>query len=411
MGKRRAGSTASSKRAAAAEKTEQPPPVPTSVNRPASTRSKKPKSGGFLSCLPCFAPKEDRATDNTPLENVKTAQKVPVGRTSQSTPVKKQEPAVAESSNTDSRDPLDEKTGAETLDSGLVEKPSHGDGTTDRPPVEDRLQAITRSPSQAQQVEPVSPPQPGTLQTGQPQISITNPTPTATPVLPRPSVDQQRIIEDQTEEQKQIDNDIEMKDVPLSTADVHQEGEEPNAEAEAEHPKVDLPPPPPLAERQIAVQHQTADVSEVSEPQKYLLGPIAPRFQGKKCLVLDLDETLVHSSFKVSLTNCSVCFLFANVQQILHQADFTIPVEIEGQYHNVYVIKRPGVDQFMKRVGELYEVVVFTASVSKVGFPTLYGMQANDRSTVTPFSTSLIFTASSTIDSSAKVVTTTRATT
>lgn len=42
-------------------------------------------------------------------------------------------------------------------------------------------------------------------------------------------------------------------------------------------------------------------------------------------------------------------------------------MEIEGQYHNVYVIKRPGVDQFMKRVGELYEVVVFTASVSKVG--------------------------------------------
>lgn len=52
---------------------------------------------------------------------------------------------------------------------------------------------------------------------------------------------------------------------------------------------------------------------------------------------------------------------------MLHQADFTIPVEIEGTYHNVYVIKRPGVDQFMKRVGELYEVVVFTASVSKVG--------------------------------------------
>lgn len=44
----------------------------------------------------------------------------------------------------------------------------------------------------------------------------------------------------------------------------------------------------------------------------------------------------------------------------------TIPVEIEGTYHNVYVIKRPGVDAFMKRMGELYEVVVFTASVSKV---------------------------------------------
>ena len=51
---------------------------------------------------------------------------------------------------------------------------------------------------------------------------------------------------------------------------------------------------------------------------------------------------------------------------MLHQADFTIPVEIENQLHNVYVIKRPGVDQFMKRIGELYEIVVFTASVSKV---------------------------------------------
>jgi RNA polymerase II subunit A small phosphatase-like protein len=65
--------------------------------------------------------------------------------------------------------------------------------------------------------------------------------------------------------------------------------------------------------------------------------------------------------------------------QILHQADFTIPVEIEGQYHNVYVIKRPGVDEFMKRVGELYEVVVFTASVSKVMrlFFIVKGLNAN----------------------------------
>ncbi|KAJ5934213.1 Dullard phosphatase domain eukaryotic [Penicillium verhagenii] len=88
--------------------------------------------------------------------------------------------------------------------------------------------------------------------------------------------------------------------------------------------------------------------------QQWLLPSIPQHLQGRKCLVLDLDETLVHSSFKV-----------------LERADFTIPVEIEGQYHNIYVIKRPGVDQFMKRVGELYEVVVFTASVSKYGDPLL----------------------------------------
>lgn len=32
-----------------------------------------------------------------------------------------------------------------------------------------------------------------------------------------------------------------------------------------------------------------------------LLGEICSEDAGKKCLVLDLDETLVHSSFKVSL--------------------------------------------------------------------------------------------------------------
>lgn len=305
MGKRRAGSTASSKRsqqrAATSEKTDQPA-LPATSNRAGSTRSKTKKSGGLLSCLPCFAPKESRAGDTTPPENSKTAQVLPAGRTSQSTPVKKQGQNVAESSNTDSKDPLDEKAGAETYGSAGAGKPSNGDGTTDRSSVENRPSIVTRSSSKRQQAEQASPPQPGTLQTGHPQISITNPTPLATPVLPRPSVDQQRIIADQTEEQKQIDDDIEMKDVPLSTNDVHQEGEDQNPDVQPDHPKVDLPPPPPLVERQHAVQNQIADPSEASEPQKYLLGPIAPRFQGKKCLVLDLDETLVHSSFKVCLS-------------------------------------------------------------------------------------------------------------
>lgn len=53
-------------------------------------------------------------------------------------------------------------------------------------------------------------------------------------------------------------------------------------------------------------------------------------------------------------------------KQLIHSPDFVVPVEIENQVHNVYVIKRPGVDAFMKRMGELYEVVVFTASLSKV---------------------------------------------
>lgn len=36
-----------------------------------------------------------------------------------------------------------------------------------------------------------------------------------------------------------------------------------------------------------------------SQPTEALLPPLKPEFKGKKTLVLDLDETLVHSSFKV----------------------------------------------------------------------------------------------------------------
>lgn len=107
--------------------------------------------------------------------------------------------------------------------------------------------------------------------------------------------------------------------------------------------------------------------------------------------------------------------------QILHQADFTIPVEIEGNYHNVYVIKRPGVDQFMKRVGELYEVVVFTASVSKVSpdmDPVFWSCVSNLfltvgllHSMVTRCWTNSTSTRWCTTDYSAKAATTTRATT
>jgi len=63
------------------------------------------------------------------------------------------------------------------------------------------------------------------------------------------------------------------------------------------------PPPPPIAESGKSEPNPPYDpiVGDDVEPkQQWLLPPIQPRFQGKKCLVLDLDETLVHSSFKVS---------------------------------------------------------------------------------------------------------------
>lgn len=213
-----------------------------------------------------------------------------------------------------------------------------------------------------------------TYQASNPQVMIQAPTPVV-------QQEEDAMIRDRTPEQQARDTDIEMTDVgpslPLSSNEVSGTSEDdtipaPHRESTSH---VDLPPPPPLEERQaqmnpVAAVPSSQDTSLVPSPaesQKWLLPPLRPEFRGRKCLVLDLDETLVHSSFKVSTSydKCSAGKL-TDMLKILHQADFTIPVEIEGQYHNVYVIKRPGVDAFMKRVGELYEVVVFTASVSKV---------------------------------------------
>ena len=84
------------------------------------------------------------------------------------------------------------------------------------------------------------------------------------------------------------------------------------------------------------------------------IAPLSKEFFGKKCLVLDLDETLVHSSFEP-----------------VAQAHYVIPINIEGVVHNVFVIKRPGVDEFLKRVAEHYEVMIYTASLSKYADPLL----------------------------------------
>lgn len=50
----------------------------------------------------------------------------------------------------------------------------------------------------------------------------------------------------------------------------------------------------------VDLPNQLAETVAETHEMSWLLPPLDPSLQGKKCLVLDLDETLVHSSFKVS---------------------------------------------------------------------------------------------------------------
>lgn len=68
---------------------------------------------------------------------------------------------------------------------------------------------------------------------------------------------------------------------------------------------------------------------------------------GRPLLVLDLDETLVHAS----------------VDPVPHDVAFRVPME--NQVVVVYVKLRPGVCEFLRSVSRLFEVAVFTASLSQ----------------------------------------------
>lgn len=68
--------------------------------------------------------------------------------------------------------------------------------------------------------------------------------------------------------------------------------------------------------------------------------------------------------------------------QPISNADFVVPVEIDGTVHQVYVLKRPYVDEFLQRMGELYECVLFTASLAKVGHILLQRCTGYIRDTV-----------------------------
>lgn len=79
---------------------------------------------------------------------------------------------------------------------------------------------------------------------------------------------------------------------------------------------------------------------------EFLLPRLTRHSMKKKTLVLDLDETLVHSTLDGSS----------------HTSDFVFPVTLGPVTHMVAVRKRPHLNTFLSRVSDLYEVVVFTAS-------------------------------------------------
>jgi len=112
-----------------------------------------------------------------------------------------------------------------------------------------------------------------------------------------------------------------------SAEQVEEEEEEEYGEFDPYHFISRLPPP---TEEQLA--------------RKPMLEPKALN-SAKVTLVLDLDETLVHCATD-PMANC----------------DFTFNVAFNLLDYNIYVRKRPFMDDFVRRVADHFELVIFTAS-------------------------------------------------
>jgi RNA polymerase II subunit A small phosphatase-like protein len=245
------------------------------------------KKGGFLSFLCCGAKPSDD-DESFAAKPVKT-------KPDRTDVAAKPEASTADSSTAGSGEPLNEKT-ADGVHAGQT-----GDASADKslPAI-----AVGRRPSNRDKPQPPLPGAPGRLDTtaaSGPSIAVEAPTPI--------SAADEQMIHDRTPKQEAIDTDIEMTDagatVPIAANEVSQTGDEPTGaqplHKDASQVKIDLPPPPPLAERQAQVTPPKSPEATAgqAEPQKWLLPPARPEHRDRKCLILDLDETLVHSSFKV----------------------------------------------------------------------------------------------------------------
>ena len=330
--KNRSGSIASSKRSrkekaiAPVAGGEEKPGLDSPRNVPAAT---KPKKGGvskflsFLNC--CSAPDhansvelEDQAV---PAKKTKVQQ---ANRGRQATPAPKANASAAESSTGESKEGVPDNIGGPPYselasaakptivnqkagESALTEKPAM---PTETEPVLKEKENLSQTGTRDQPLPPLPPFSSPDVEAEAPKQDLSTTSgaiaSTESPVTP---TSEQMIteltppIDDRTTQQKRRDSDVQMVDAPLVAPVLEEQASSPPTR-DAGQTQLNLPPPPPRGsqDRPAAGVSRTASNGIVpNENQKWLLPPIQPRFRGKKCLVLDLDETLVHSSFKVRI--------------------------------------------------------------------------------------------------------------
>ena len=107
------------------------------------------------------------------------------------------------------------------------------------------------------------------------------------------------------------------------------------------------------------LKNNSANINNIMH--RYYLPQKSKEHMNKKTLLLDLDETLVHSSFKPLPINSDIHF------NVIYQ----------NKPHMINVLIRPFVYEFLLKMSNLYEIVIFTASVPQYANPLLNILDKN----------------------------------
>jgi RNA polymerase II subunit A small phosphatase-like protein len=283
LGRRRNGSTTSSKMSIT------PPSAGPAGNANPATSNvpvRSPKKKGFLSFLCCGVP-DGSNTPNDPNDVPAKVTKIGAGgrpitaSRPDNTGVQQNAPqtekdafqAQQEQNNEDLED-TKSRTAAQSGPNGELNQPKSG--AKDQP-LPDLPKDAESSAAQAGRTNP----------------SVVVQTPTRAESKRVPST------QNSTQDQKDGEGDVRMEDPEPLPPTEKEESTVPVPRKDENTTKSLLPPPPPGPGPGPSEEATAPEPAE--QKQQWLLPPIAPRFKGKKCLVLDLDETLVHSSFKVRL--------------------------------------------------------------------------------------------------------------
>jgi Dullard-like phosphatase family protein len=96
------------------------------------------------------------------------------------------------------------------------------------------------------------------------------------------------------------------------------------------------------------------------EPNAFMLPPQSLEDEGKLTVVLDLDETLIHSKLPRTLQD---------MRQEEERKEDTEPYhdffEVELYSETIRVHKRPGLEEFLEEASKHYELICFTAGIQE----------------------------------------------